>query len=874
MSLSSRIALLAATVLITACGGGGGDGGGSPPPPPAPPPPPPVGSHQVSGQIRVADNTLVDSDVNDVNAPYAPNDTPAQAQALPNPASLAGYVNVAGQGPTGRSRAPGDLSDYFRVDAVAGQTVSMVVADPQAGDIDLYLYDENNVEVDASEDTGRLESVTIPSTGRYYIRAYAYSGASSYALAVGQPNADANTHNAGGSLRRSADFVPGEVVVRWREPAQVQQAGKRSAASALSVHALSKVAGATEGDWLLKIDSPRQLLAQSASGRQAAQATNTPLSTNDLKAATLQAIKRLRADPAVLYAEPNYIRRKQAVPTDQYYNLQWHYPQINLPAAWDITTGSNSVTVAVIDTGVLLNHPDLQGQLIAGYDFITDPGNANDGDGPDANPNDPGDNATPGGSSFHGTHVAGTIAAASNTTRGVAGVAWGARIMPLRVLGTRGGTSFDISQAVLYAARLPNSSGTLPARRADIMNLSLGGTSSSQTEQNAYNQARAQGVIIVAAAGNDGTAELNYPASYDGVISVSAVGIRKTLASYSNFGSRVDVAAPGGDGGDLNADGYPDLVLSTHGDDSGGTTAFTYGFLAGTSMATPHVAGVLALMKSVNANLTPDDIDRLLAAGRLTTELGAAGRDDQFGHGLIDALKAVRAAQNGTDPTPALLVSTPGTLNFAPGSTTQTLALSNGGTETLNVTAVNVTPGAAWLTVTPPAGANGLGTYTVTVNRAGLTPGAYNASIQFVSTANTVTVPVVLQVTAGGGTSPSANLGEMYIQLVNPDTLVGVAQVRARATNGVYNFQFTNVATGTYLLVAGSDPDNNDSICDLGEACGAYLTLDDPVRVTVNANRSGLNFQAGYVTSIGANATSVRPLSRQGGMKRLQEDAR
>jgi serine protease len=873
MSLSSRIALLAATVLISACGGGGGDGGGSPPPPPPPAPPPPAGSFQVSGQIRVADNTLVDSDVNDVNALYAPNDTAAQAQALPNPASLAGYVNVAGQGPAGRSRTAGDRSDYFRVDAVAGQTVSMVVADPLAGDVDLYLYDENEVEVDASEDTGRLESVTIPSTGRYFIRAFAYSGASSYALAVGQPNAN-SASDAGSSLRRSADFVPGEVIVRWRQPAQVLAAGKRSAASALSVHALSKVAGATEGDWLLTIDSPRRLLAQSATGRQTAQATNAPLSAGDLKAATLQAIKRLRSDPAVLYAEPNYIRRKQAVPTDQYYNLQWHYPQINLPAAWDITTGSNSVTVAVIDTGVLLNHPDLQGQLIAGYDFITDPGNANDGDGPDANPNDPGDNATPGGSSFHGTHVAGTIAAASNTTRGVAGVAWGARIMPLRVLGTRGGTSFDISQAVLYAARLPNSSGTLPTRRADIMNLSLGGTSSSQTEQNAYNQARAQGVIIVAAAGNDGISELNYPASYDGVISVSAVGIRKTLASYSNFGSRVDVSAPGGDGGDLNADGYPDLVLSTHGDDSSGTTTFTYGFLAGTSMATPHVAGVLALMKSVNASLTPDDIDRLLAAGRLTTELGATGRDDQYGHGLIDALKAVQAAQNGTDPTPALLVATPGRLNFAPGSTTQTLALSNGGTEALNVTAVNVTPASSWLTVTPPAGANGLGTYTVSVNRAALTPGAYNASIQFVSNANTVTVPVVLQVTAGGGTGPSANLGEMYILLVNPDTMAGVTQVRARATNGVYNFQFTNVAAGTYLLVAGSDPDNNDSICDLGEACGAYLTLDDPVSVTVSANRSGLNFQAGYVTSIGANALSVNRRAGSGGVKRLQEDAR
>ncbi|MBL0727444.1 S8 family serine peptidase [Piscinibacter sp. HJYY11] len=858
MSLSSRVAALAAAVFVAACGGGGGDGGGSP----TPPPPPPPGTFQVSGQIRVADNTLVDSDVNDVNAPYAPNDSFATAQPLPNPVSLAGYVTEAGAGPVGRLRAAGDLNDLFRIDAVAGQTVSLVLADPTASDIDLFLCDENQVEVADSVGTGRLESVTIPTTGRYYVRVNAYAGAGSYVLALGQPTpaaADA------GTLQSSADFVPGEVVVRWRNPARVQEAGKRSAATALSVHALSKAAGATEGDWLVKLDDPRSTLASSnRSGRDALPA-NAALSTRDLKAATLQAIKRLRADPAVLYAEPNYIRHRMAVPNDQYYNLQWHYPLINLPAAWDITTGSNSVIVAVIDTGVLLGHPDLAGKLVPGYDFISDIGNANDGNGPDADPNDAGDNATPNGSSFHGTHVAGTIAASSNTTpsRGVAGVAWGARIMPLRVLGTRGGTSFDITQAVLYAARLTNSSGTLPAQRADIMNLSLGGTGSSQAEQNAYNQARAAGVIIVAAAGNDGNAVPNYPASYDGVISVSAVGIRKTLASYSNFGSRVDVAAPGGDSGDFNGDGYTDLVLSTHGDDSDGAVVYTYGLQAGTSMATPHVAGVLALMKSVNPALTPDDIDRLLAAGRLTTELGAAGRDDNFGHGLIDALKAVQAAQNGTTPTPALLSSTPGTLNFGPGSTMQTLVLSNGGSEALSVTAVNVTPAASWLNVAPPAAANGLGTYTVTVNRGTLAPGAYNTTIQFVSTANTVTVPVVLQVTAGGGTTPSANLGVLYVQLVNPDTMAGVAQRQVSATNGVYNFSFTNVAAGTYIVVAGSDPDNDDTICNVGEACGAYLTLDDPVRVTVNANRSGLDFTADFVTSIGANGV-VRgnPLSR------------
>jgi serine protease len=867
--VSSRIALLAAAVLVTACGGGGGDGGGTPVPPP--PPPPPAGSFQVSGQIRVAENTLVDGDVNDVNAPYTPNDTIATAQAVGNPVSLAGYVNAPGAGPNGRSRAAGDRNDYFRIEAVAGQTVSLVIGDPQAGDIDLFLYDENGTELAVSEGTGRLESLTIPATGRHYVRAFAFDGASSYVLGVGQAAPQGDDVRM---LHRHADFVPGEVVVRWRQPAQVLQAGRQSAASAMSVHAVSKLGGATDGDWLVSLDSPRRLLAQSPDGRQRAlAATSSPLSTDDLKAATLQAIKRLRADPAVLYAEPNYIRRRLATPVDTYYNLQWHYPLINLPAAWDITTGSNSVTVAVIDTGVLLGHPDLQGQLVAGYDFITDPANANDGNGPDNNPDDAGDHAMPdGSSSFHGTHVAGTIAASSNTPRGVAGVAWGARIMPLRVLGRRGGTSFDITQAVLFAARLTNSSGTLPAQRADIINLSLGGSGSSQAEQNAYTQARAAGSIIVAAAGNEGNAVSFYPASYSGVISVSAVGLRRTLASYSNFGPNVDVAAPGGDSGDVNGDGYIDFIASTHGDDSSGTVAYTYGLQQGTSMAAPHVAGVLALMKSVRPSLSPDDVDRLLAAGRLTNELGTPGRDDSFGHGLIDALKAVQAARDdGAGPTPAVLTATPNALNFGAGTSTQTLVLGNGGTEALSVTAVNVVPAAGWLTVTAPTAANGLGTYTLAVNRGTLAPGAYSTSLQIVSSANTVTVPVTMQVVAGGGTAPSANLGVMYVLLVNPDTMASVAQRQVSAVNGSYSFQFTNVAAGTYLVVAGSDPDNDDSICDAGEACGAYLTLDEPVRITVNANRSGLNFNAGFMTSIGTASASGNPLARGTGLKRLNE---
>ena len=290
------------------------------------------------------------------------------------------------------------------------------------------------------------------------------------------------------------------------------------------------------------------------------------------------------------------------------FQSQWHYPLINLPEAWDTTVGNADVLVAVIDTGILFNHPDLAGQLVSGYDFVRNPDEALDGDGIDPDPSDPGSSSRGGSESFHGTHVSGTVAARSDNFQGVAGSAFGARVMPLRALGAGGtGTSYDIGQAVRFAAGLPNDSGTVPDAPADIINLSLGGAPFDQSTQNLYNEVRAAGVIVVAAAGNNASSMPLYPASYNNVISVSAVDAQRRLAAYSNFGSAVDLSAPGGDRGvDLNGDGFPDGILSTSAEiQSDNTFNYVYSFLDGTSFAAPHVSGVLALMKSVNPDLTP-----------------------------------------------------------------------------------------------------------------------------------------------------------------------------------------------------------------------------------------------------------------------------
>ena len=589
-------------------------------------------------------------------------------------------------------------------------------------------------------------------------------------------------------------------------------------------------------------------------------------STMQLKLQTLQMISALRMRPDVKSADPNYIRRASAGTNDPQYPLQWHYPLINLPQAWDVTTGSNDVIVAVIDSGVLLNHPDLQGRLVAGYDFIRDPAMAGDTDSIDSNPADPGDQ-TPGGSSFHGTHVIGTIAAATGNAAGVAGVTQATQIMPLRVLGIGGGgTEYDVLQAVRYAAGLDNDSGTLPVKRAAVINLSLGGGGFSQTAQGVFSAARAQGLIVVAAAGNESSTAPNYPAAYDGVVSVSAVDINGNLAWYSNSGQTIDVAAPGGDNrADFNGDGFPDGVLSTCGDDSSGSIRYTYCFSSGTSMASPHVAGVAALMKAVHPALTPDEFDLLLINGLLTN---SAGRDDQLGYGEIDAFRAVAAAQNlaGGSPLPPTIIVDPAFLNIAVSAASQSvdLEIRNGVQAPLTISSVISDSTAAWLSVTEKTvDANKLGVYSVTADPGALTPGVYSANITVSASDPSVksaTVPVKLQILSPVS---AGDVGFIYVLLVDPDTLETIAEadVPFDASTAQYRYNFIGVPAGTYRIYAGTDANNDSFIGDPGEAIGAYLTLDQPAPVEIPDKNTGLDFGVGYEVAV-QSQLSMQTISR------------
>jgi len=385
--------------------------------------------------------------------------------------------------------------------------------------------------------------------------------------------------------------------------------------------------------------------------------TDTKLNTAAMKELAIELMK----DPSVIAVEPDLLKQKTMVPSDPGYAQQWHYKNgpggINLEPAWDITDG-DGIVVAVLDTGIT-PHTDLDANILPGYDFIIDQEVSVDGDGRDANPNDPGDwhagecniFGIPEDSSWHGTHVAGTIAAATNNASGVAGVAHGAKVQPVRVLGKCGGYTSDIIDAVTWASGGSVTGVPDNATPAEVINLSLGGSGAcSVAEQTAFDAARARGTTVVIAAGNSGGDVANFsPANCDNVIAVSAVGPTGTLASYSNFGPKIDVAAPGGSGAQPAADN----ILSTLNLGLQGQEGPGYAWMAGTSMAAPHVAGVVALMQSAATTpKTPAEIEKILVNTAHVGGLpGGCSWANPCGSGIVDARHAVAVA-NGSEPLP------------------------------------------------------------------------------------------------------------------------------------------------------------------------------------------------------------------------------
>lgn len=354
-------------------------------------------------------------------------------------------------------------------------------------------------------------------------------------------------------------------------------------------------------------------------------------------------MRGIASHPDVEYVQVDDLLQPTFVPNDTFYYLQWGFNDadagIRADQAWDIANGAG-IIVAVIDTGITV-HSDMNANQVPGYDFIFDPEVSVDGDGRDADPNDPGDANGPRRSSWHGTHVAGTVAAVTNNAKGVAGTAWGAKVMPVRALGRGGGYTSDIADAITWSSGgvVPGVPTLAAGDVADIINMSLGGARPCDPlSQTVINGAVSRGTVVVVAAGNSNFDAANFsPASCNNVINVASVTSVSARSSFSNFGSLIDVAAPGS------------TIASTVNTGATVPVSEAYAYYSGTSMAAPHVAGAVALAQSRRLTLglplwTPAEVEARLKA---TTYPLATPCPEGCGTGIIDAYALVLAAGSG-----------------------------------------------------------------------------------------------------------------------------------------------------------------------------------------------------------------------------------
>lgn len=371
----------------------------------------------------------------------------------------------------------------------------------------------------------------------------------------------------------------------------------------------------------------------------------------------------IAASGSVDYVEPDARMTAALTPNDPRYGEQWDFTATNgmrIPGAWDVATGTG-ITVAVIDTGITA-HTDLDANVLPGYDFVSDATAARDGNGRDANAQDQGDwyaagecgQATAGNSSWHGTHVAGTVAAVTGNATGVAGVAPNAKVVPVRVLAKCGGSLSDIADAIIWSA-----GGTVPgipanANPATVINMSLGGSGAcGSTYQAAINSAVSRGATVVVAAGNSNQDASGFrPANCSSVVSVAASNPSGSLSYYSNYGTTVDLTAPGGD---VRVAGGGILSTINTGTSTPGSAG--YASYQGTSMAAPHVAGLAALMKSKSSTLTPAQVEATLKQGTRTMPGGCT---TGCGTGLSDATKTMGLLGGATPPPSGNLLLNPG----------------------------------------------------------------------------------------------------------------------------------------------------------------------------------------------------------------------
>jgi serine protease len=681
------------------------------------------------------------------------------------------------------------------------------------------------------------------------------------------------------------DMVPGQIVVQYR-------AGYRALSRGLSEvpgYQVRRMSGDASTGQRVVFDLRNELKA---------------LGSGTVRERTLAEIDYLNTLPHVEFAQPNYIYRSLFIPTDPYYlnpddrvlppeslftrrYFQWNYPLIKMDHLWEewinldggIVPDLSDRVVAVLDTGIARStgnktgqdHEDFTSEGLTTvilkeyeYDFVSD-----DNDATDINYNN---------NVFHGTHVAGIIGALTDNNTGVASSGGGrdglhcVRILPLRVLGEDGtGLSTDIADAIEYAAGIAVDGHQLD-NPVDVINLSLGGTNINNNENllpNAIKLAYEQGVVIVAAAGNNGDSTPFYPAAYEEVISVAAVDITATRAYYSNFGNTIEIAAPGGDFNyDFNFDSTvsnyrPDGVLSTTLTLKDGSYIDGYAFMKGTSMAAPHVAAAAVLVKQAldengETDLSPNRIRQILRETAI--DLGVEGRDDYYGHGLLNVYTAVERARGTSKDTlgPVLFPFTENLqsklIRLKGENPSSSFSLrSIGDLEPITIESIETRSGGTWLEYDFTEGSVSADPGLNVEVRIKTDPEVYPDANEWLKDGNTYLETlevewsrdgiagseyVYIMYNVNGFPGDPVDVGTVYVSAIDASTNTARATTATTADKG-YRYTISNIPGGGYYIGASTDKDGDgnrfDDDLDQQECYGFFMSNDTRKKLYLEA---------------------------------------